>query len=1238
MKILEISGCNLASIKGEFRIPLDRPPFSGAGLFAIRGVTGSGKSTLIDAVCLALYDDTPRFEGTGGPEIGFAEQDDRMKGTDPRSILHKGTAYGWAQVVFNGVDGARWRARWSVTRARNRVNGRIQPQEMELENLNTFERLGGTRTEVKEHIKKKVGLDFKQFKRSVLLAQGDFAAFVKANQEQRAALLEAMTGTDIYARISIAVQQRSVQEEKNLETLNTECIALGLLSEEAINAIREKESSLGKQIEQQEKEHTETQQNLNWYTGYADLEQKYSEASKIATIAETAFREAEPRRLQLEGVERAQPLRPLYNELALRQGHRESLSANIKKYRAGLSDAEHKRTDKSSALDEAQKALRKSIEAVETAKPNLDKARELDTNIQTAISTYNQRSKDYSRLNEEALTAENEKDTIDQEVNRLRGEQERIEAELKSSESLKDLVQLWPRAQKDIADFAADQESLRTVQNKLTAFCESVGNQEQILDSLRKNLDDTKVELSDRRNESASLELQIAENPREHLDSNRKASQSSLDQFRVAQGILQRIHSLLYQFHAAENEAGAQIALKNKAREELEAASQEIPVIEAQLKEARAALDRAMAAESLENRRPQLEDGLPCPLCGSLDHPWAQGSPLVRLLETQNLEVLKLDRQRIELEQTHTRAHTQLTQAEEAENKAGKNLKDFADKIQKEETDWRDARALLLDLPEDARSPLALQQVLSHIEEQKERLADIGKQEVDLLKMEKQAEILRKKIQKIEKSKSDLDDKIGLATEELQSLELKKAALIKDVEHLEKRLTNHRESLKAVLDSDTMNELDRDPSALKTELAERVKRRQNAETYKAELNRQAAESVAKLEGLRATAAEKRGAASGAKIEQDKSEKHLEILRTERRSYFEGRSVAEKELELETNRKTCEVSEEQAQDDFLALDGALSNLNQTISTLQEQLDQAESAVDTAQQAFDDAFNRQWQDDIEFLKSCLEWSSEQIQQERVALQKIDTDHSTAKAVLNEHQKAFDKHKDSARPAQPREELESLAKTIKDALDHLKLELGGVQTDLKRYDQARRKADILNQKIQEQEARTALWKVMNDLVGSSNGNKFRNFAQSLTMEALLVFANDQLLRLTPRYRLQRVPGYELELQVIDQDMGDEIRALNSLSGGETFLVSLALALGLSSLSASDTPIESLFIDEGFGTLDPETLETALSVLDELQSQGRQVGIVSHVDGLAVHIPVQIEIKKQGGGISKVVLPTTF
>jgi len=162
--------------------------------------------------------------------------------------------------------------------------------------------------------------------------------------------------------------------------------------------------------------------------------------------------------------------------------------------------------------------------------------------------------------------------------------------------------------------------------------------------------------------------------------------------------------------------------------------------------------------------------------------------------------------------------------------------------------------------------------------------------------------------------------------------------------------------------------------------------------------------------------------------------------------------------------------------------------------------------------------------------------------------------------------------------------------------------------------------------------VWQQLDALIGSADGKKFRKFAQSMTMELLLAHANGELASLAPRYLLQRVKAQDLELQVVDCDMGDEIRSTSSLSGGESFLVSLALALGLSSLASEKVRIESLFIDEGFGSLDPKTLETALSTLDSLQSAGRKVGLISHVPGLAERIGVQVLVERQGQGASTV------
>ncbi|HEX3766548.1 MAG TPA: SbcC/MukB-like Walker B domain-containing protein, partial [Kofleriaceae bacterium] len=162
----------------------------------------------------------------------------------------------------------------------------------------------------------------------------------------------------------------------------------------------------------------------------------------------------------------------------------------------------------------------------------------------------------------------------------------------------------------------------------------------------------------------------------------------------------------------------------------------------------------------------------------------------------------------------------------------------------------------------------------------------------------------------------------------------------------------------------------------------------------------------------------------------------------------------------------------------------------------------------------------------------------------------------------------------------------------------------------------------------------RILGDVIGSHDGKLFRSFAQSLTLDNLLAVANAHLDELAPRYQLERVPRHDLELQVIDRDLGAEIRSVQSLSGGESFLVSLALALGLSSMSAHDVRVRTLLIDEGFGTLDPATLDSALSVLDALQATGRQVGVISHVPALVERVGAHVRVVQRGGGRSEVIV----
>jgi exonuclease SbcC len=163
---------------------------------------------------------------------------------------------------------------------------------------------------------------------------------------------------------------------------------------------------------------------------------------------------------------------------------------------------------------------------------------------------------------------------------------------------------------------------------------------------------------------------------------------------------------------------------------------------------------------------------------------------------------------------------------------------------------------------------------------------------------------------------------------------------------------------------------------------------------------------------------------------------------------------------------------------------------------------------------------------------------------------------------------------------------------------------------------------------------WENLVNIIGSKTTNKLRAFAQSLTLAHLIALANKHLEKINPRYHLRKKDKVELDMEIVDKDQADNIRSINTLSGGETFLVSLALALGLSDLATAgrQTQIRSLFIDEGFGTLDPDTLADTINTLENLQLGGKQIGIISHVEELKNRITTQIQVQPKGNGISEI------
>ena len=204
-----------------------------------------------------------------------------------------------------------------------------------------------------------------------------------------------------------------------------------------------------------------------------------------------------------------------------------------------------------------------------------------------------------------------------------------------------------------------------------------------------------------------------------------------------------------------------------------------------------------------------------------------------------------------------------------------------------------------------------------------------------------------------------------------------------------------------------------------------------------------------------------------------------------------------------------------------------------------------------------------------------------------------------------------------------------SLADALQAVVGRFTELQYQLRKQEENRKQMAGLQQELEAKQAESERWARLNELIGSADGARFRRIAQGSTLDLLIHYANVQLRNLTRRYQLERVPD-TLALQVVDHDMCDEIRSVHSLSGGESFLVSLALALGLSALSSNRMKVESLFIDEGFGSLDAETLRVAMDALENLRTQGRKIGVISHVQEMTERIPVQIRIERAGNGRS--------
>ena len=1213
MRILGVRFKNLNSLIGEWNIDFTHPDYSFNGIFAITGPTGAGKTTIMDAICLGLYGRTPRLDKVT---------------KSSNEIMSRQTGECFAEVIFETQKG-RYRCHWSQHRSRRRPDGELQQAKHEIADAENGTVLESRITRVNEFIEKATGMDFERFTRSMLLAQGGFAAFLQASPDKRAPILEQITGTEIYSHISVKVHERGREEREKLELLQAELKGIQVLS-------ADEERGLQAGLKEKQSYESERSTRLDslrkaaaWLETIAALEKGISELDERTEDLEKRSQVFEPERIRLEKSRRALGLEGDYRGVvALRDLQKnetkelhDALTALPLKDKACKDAVTIKKTAET-GLDEERKWQQSEADVIK-------KVRELDARLSEQKKQIEEKDKSISGTEKQVMDY---KVTIDTALQALQKSQDGLKAvQNYQAEHVGDAALLTnlaaiSRVFASLHDF--EERNIKVQETRAAAVREK-----EVAIAAHKTIE-TDHEKSRKEFEKQQGDLKILIDKAASILKGREIGlwhqeQSTLKEreslLRQAGDTIERMNTTSAVLDKLKTSLEVLKAGHEKLSEEITTSTEKKALLEGTVATKETQVFLLSRIRDLEEERTRLEDGSPCPLCGALDHPYAKGN--VPELNTAEKELNDAKSRFKEVSETLSSLETEHARMQ---TKIGHVEKDRDEKKTALDADDKQCTDNMLKLNIKTSMEERAGKVREEITDVQTKIVEISGIIVAAEEINRKEKAAQDALQKLRMLLESSGKALQDARHKVDTADREHARLIKEVEAFGEELEKARVvALKDVEPFGIRQILSTDLDTILKGLTAR------RDTWQVKLNERTGleEEIHKL-----NAAIGKDKALLGKLEHDlkKSREDRENLMRQ----YESQSASRRELYGEKNpdqeekRLTDAVDQvckafEKAREEHAQREKELSALKEKIDDLEKKTSKRAIELLRAEKNLTERIKKAgFEDESDYLSACLnEEERERLTQREKVLIREKTELDARRKDKSE---ALAAEREKHLTDQTLETVKEGISTVDSDLKRIRIDIGGMIKILSENEKQREKQHVRVKNIEAQRKECARWDDLHQLIGSADGKKFRNFAQGLTFEMMTTHANRQLGKMTDRYLLIRDLSQPLELNVIDNYQAGEIRSTKNLSGGESFIVSLALALGLSQMSSRNVRVDSLFLDEGFGTLDDDALETALETLAELQQDGKLIGVISHVSALKERIGTQIQVIPEAGGRS--------